>query len=283
MKIYLDVFFLVNFLLNLFVFEILNLFQKKKAINMRSVMAAALGALAAVGILLSGIKSCLFIFLLVYVVVSLGMIRIAYGKTSWQGMVAYVVKFYLSAVFLAGGMMYLKELTKQRNLSMVFLLSAAIFLVFVANALLQRRRQGMGNGEHIYRVHITYHGKKVTATGFWDTGNHLYEPISRGNVHVVTYRLFRKLLSEQEKADFSKVMQHKSPESFGKLLLRYIPYHSLGNDKDFILGKEVEDMEIHVGDKKTVHTGKTWLGISDDFLSVDHEYDLLLHSKIFSE
>ena len=48
MKIYLDVFFTVNFLMNLLVFEIMNIFLRKRPVSIRCAAASAEGALAAV-------------------------------------------------------------------------------------------------------------------------------------------------------------------------------------------------------------------------------------------
>ena len=71
------------------------------------------------------------------------------------------------------------------------------------------------------------------------------------------------------------------PELFGKLLLRYIPFHSLGKECDYLPGVRADDMEIQVNGSETVHTGNTWLGICDRFLSADNGYEVLLNSGIF--
>lgn len=283
MKVYLDVFYLVNFLLNLFVFEILNLFLKKKAVSGRSIAASAIGAGFAVIIVVCGIKTQIVIFVVMYLFVSSLMIRIAYGKTSFLGMVRYAVSFYLTAVFLAGGILYIKGMAGVYNTSLFFLLMTTIILVFVAQKICATVRQEVKRNGEIFSVRITYNGRSVAGTAFWDTGNNLYEPVSRKPVSIIEYKLFRHMLSENERACFRRALHTFEPDRFGRVLLRYIPFHALGTTRDYIPGICVDDMEIRVSGKKSIHTGKIWLGICDGFLSSDKEYEVLLHSKIFSE
>lgn len=283
MKVYLDIFYLVNFLLNLFVFEILNIFKKKKTVSLRSVAASAIGAAFAVILVVGGIRIHIAIFFFMYLFVSCLMIKIAYGKTSFWGMVRYVAEFYISAVFLAGGILYIKSLMGVYNTSLIFLLITAIILVFAVQKIYSAVRQEVKRNGEIFSVRITYNGRTVAGTAFWDTGNNLYEPVSREPVSIIEYKLFRHMLPEKERAGFNRSLRTLEPERFGTVLLRYIPFHALGTSRDFIPGICVDDMEIRVNGEKTIHTGKIWLGICDGFLSSDKEYEVLLHSKIFSE
>ena len=67
MKIYLDIFFAVNFLMNLLVLEIMNIFLKKRlVISKKSIAAAALGAFFAGVVVVSGIRNRLAIFVILY-------------------------------------------------------------------------------------------------------------------------------------------------------------------------------------------------------------------------
>ncbi len=283
MKIYLDIFFLVNFLMNVFIFQIMNVFCRKKPVTRRSLLASALGALAAVAVVVSGIRDRMGIFLILYLLVSCLLVRIAYGKTTMPGMFRYIGGYYLAGVFTAGGMMLLKSIAGLKQVSLVFLLLAAVILFCFAQKLAVSGKHPASGGQKVFPVQITYNGKSVTGTAFLDTGNHLKEPVSREPVSIVEFELFRKMLSEGERDDFRKVLQDMEPELFGKLLLRYIPFHSLGRAADRMVGVRVEDMEIHMDDGNTVHTGKTWLGICDRFLSSDSEYEVLLNSRIFGK
>lgn len=282
MKIYLDIFFAVNFLMNLLILEIMNIFLKKRlAVNVRSIAAAALGAFFAGVVVVSGSRGRLAVFVIMYVLVSGLMMRIAYGKTTAGGMAGYIAGYYVSGIFTAGVILFLKGMTGIKNISIIFLLLAAILILFFAKKVVSIRGGRMSGGQNVFPVRISYHGKSVTGTGFLDTGNQLYEPVSREGVTVVEYRLFAKMLSDKERAEFSRAMHDMEPEMFGKLLLRYIPFHSLGKDNDYLLGVRADDMEIRIRDREAVHTGETWLGLYDRYLSADGGYEILLNSKTF--
>lgn len=282
MKIYLDIFFAVNFLMNLLVLEIMNIFLKKRlAINVRSIAAAALGAFFAGVVVVSGSRDRIVVFVIMYVLVSGLMIRIAYGKTTVGGMAGYIAGYYVSGIFTAGVLLFLKGITGIKNISIIFLLLAAILILFFVKKMISIRGGGINSGQNVFPVRISYRGKSVTGTGFLDTGNQLYEPVSREGVTVIEYNLFAKMLSDKERAEFSRAMHDMEPEMFGKLLLRYIPFHSLGKDNDYLLGVRADDMEIRIRDNETVHTGKVWLGIYDRYLSADGGYEILLNSGTF--
>lgn len=284
MKIYLDIFFAVNFLMNLLVLEIMNIFLKKRlVISKKSIAAAALGAFFAGVVVVSGIRNRLAIFVILYVLVSCLMIRIAFGKTTVKGMAGYIGGYYLSGIFTAGFLMFLKGMAGIKNISIIFLLLAAILILFFSKKLFLLRGHEISGGQNVFPVKISYNGKSVTGTGFLDTGNQLYEPVSREGVTIVQYELFAKMLSDKEQAEFSRAMHEMEPELFGKLLLRYIPFHSIGKDNDYLLGVRADDLEIRIRDKETVHTGKVWLGIYNRYLSSDGGYEMLLHSRIFGK
>lgn len=281
MKIYLDIFFIVNFLMNLLILEIMNIFLKKSLINMRSIAAAAFGAFFAGVVIVSGIRDRLVIFIIMYLLVSCLMIRIAYGKTTVRGLAGYIAGYYISGIFTAGFLMFLKNITRIKNISIIFILSAAVLILFFLKKIRLALSHGISGGQNVFPVKISYKGKTVTGTGLLDTGNQLYEPVSHEGVTVVEYNLFAKMLSDKERADFNRAIHDMESEMFGKLLLRYIPFHSLGKDNDYLPGVRVEDMEIRINDKETVHTGGAWLGLYDRYLSADGGYDVLLNSEIF--
>lgn len=286
MKLYLDIFFIVNFMMNLLIFEIMNLFLKKKPVSRRGICAAAAGALGSVLVVVTGTKSMTAVYILMYLFVSCLIIRIAYGKTTVYGMGKYIAGYYITGVFTAGAILFLKQAAGLQHISILFLLSSALLILFFAQKILLSGGSGKNRRQEIFPVRIRYKGKSVKATGFLDTGNNLYEPVSHECVTVVEYKLFQKMLTKEERADFGiamhgGIMHDGKPELFGELLLRYIPFHSLGRECDYLLGVRADDLEIQTDRGETLHTGKVWLGIYDRFLSADGGYEVLLNSGLF--
>ena len=85
MKVYIDIFFFVNFLMNLQVFQILNYWRKKPAFTKRSIVGAALGALLGVVVLILGIRTRWILWMVLYVAGTAILIRIVYGKMTVFG------------------------------------------------------------------------------------------------------------------------------------------------------------------------------------------------------
>jgi len=131
MKIYLDVFFIVNFFMNLLVFEIMNIFLRKRPVSVRCAAASAEGALAAVLLVFGGVRQMAAAFILMYLIVSCLMMRTAYGKTTVYGFGRHMAGFYLTAVVVAGAVMFLKGIAGIRNIPIIFLLSSESYFYFL--------------------------------------------------------------------------------------------------------------------------------------------------------
>lgn len=85
MKVYIDIFFFVNFLMNLQVFQILNYWRRKPAVSARSIAGAGLGALLGVLVVILGIRTRWILWILVYAVGTSILIRFVYGKMNFPG------------------------------------------------------------------------------------------------------------------------------------------------------------------------------------------------------
>ena len=133
----------------------------------------------------------------------------------------------------------------------------------------------------MYVTVLTYHGKRVQGTGFLDTGNMLVEPISGAGVSIVTKELFQKLLTKEEKIELSNILREGMINNRGTLLLRYIPYHSVGESQGMLPGILVDEMEIRLPDGKRIRKEREWLGICDKYLSNSAGFDILFYGEIF--
>ena len=85
MKVYIDIFFFVNFLMNLQVFQILNYWRRKPAVSARSIAGAGLGALLGVLVVILGIRTRWILWILVYAAGTSILIRFVYGKMNFRG------------------------------------------------------------------------------------------------------------------------------------------------------------------------------------------------------
>ncbi len=281
MKVYIDIFFFVNFLMNLQVFQILNYWRKKPAFTKRSIVGAALGALLGVVVLILGIRTRWILWMVLYVAGTAILIRIVYGKMTVFGHLRCMIGFYLTAAAVSGALFGIREFLGLHSISLIFLLGGSIGIQLAAGAI--RRMSGNGMPEqYMYETWLEWRGKRIQGTGFFDTGNRLAEPISGAGVSIVTKELFQKLLTQEEKMELSEALSEGMINHRGTLLLRYIPYHSVGEERGFLPGILVDEMEIRLADGKRIRKEREWLGIYDKCLSNDAGFDILFHSQILS-
>lgn len=109
-----------------------------------------------------------------------------------------------------------------------------------------------------YQVTLFYRGKEKQIQAFLDTGNRLYEPYSHQPVHV---------LSADACAGFC--------ESLSQVI--YIPYRSVGKSYGMMPGIRMERMKVYQDGQLVRVWERPWIGISREPVSPDHQYEMLLH------
>ena len=111
--------------------------------------------------------------------------------------------------------------------------------------------------KYYYEVTIHYRGKVKTITALLDTGNRLYEPVTRRPVHVVTYEAVRDIC-----------------ESVSSVI--YIPFGSVGKKNGVLPGIFLDEMEVRQGDEVKI-IKKPLVAVCREPLSADGQYQMLLH------
>ena len=160
MKVYIDIFFFVNFLMNLQVFQILNYWRRKPAVSARSIAGAGLGALLGVLVVILGIRTRWILWILVYAAGTSILIRFVYGKMNFRGHLRCVVGFYLTAAAVSGTLFGIREFLGLHNISLAFLLGGSIGIQLAAGAV----RRTLGNRmpeQYMYETRLICHGKSV--------------------------------------------------------------------------------------------------------------------------
>jgi len=100
--------------------------------------------------------------------------------------------------------------------------------------------------------------RQLKARGFLDTGNLLKDPVLNCPVHIIKGELL-----EQELTD-------------GNLLIRLIPYHSLGTEHGLLETVTLEGMYILKGEV-SVYLEKPVFGIAREKLFQEDKYDVILN------
>ncbi len=261
MKIYLDVFFLVNAGMNFAVFMMESFFQRRRIRLPRLLGASALGALFAVLFLISGIHRCLILSILIYAAVSAILVRLAFGKTTVRAFAGNFVLYYAASFILSGILQYLQGMLGIQG-SMVLIpagTGGALYLLY--RILPSVNKQIERNGSYI-PVRLWYGGRNVQGRGLLDTGNQLSEPFS-GEPVVIGDLDFVNPLFEKEAPVF-----------------RCIPYHAIGTEHGTLRAFQAEYLELQSDGRIWKKRERPWVALYENPVSADGEYEMILHPEL---
>ena len=265
-NLYVDVLFLVNFIMDAILLALLGLILRVHATTLRIVSGAALGAGWAVFVTAFPILPGWMERVITYCLISGLMVRISLKTKGIRELIKGVCGLYLTAVTMGGAvyaLYYHTSLLIRGQMAGAIPLSIWILLIagtyfgtkYLWLILLETRKRK----RNIFQVTLYYRGKTETVTALLDTGNHLYEPVTGTPVHVITYDACKYLC-----------------ESVSAVV--YIPYHSLGTKEGMIPGVFLDAMEIE-RDGQMTRIEKPLVAVSKEPLSPGGEYQMLLHEE----
>ena len=231
MTIYIDLVILLNYFFDSLILLTVNITLKRNISLKKILFVSLLGELSLLGFLLS--NKYLLILLKLEISLILNILTFKYKDIFYT--VANVLYFYMVSIILGGFIYYLKL----NNLSYFFIL----FLVPLILYLYIKQNLNMKTTiNKTYPLTIYFPNKrKLSLTGFVDTGNKLRDPVTKKWVVLVNKKLLQG------------VIRIRTPI--------YVPYHSLNNkglvecikpEKLVIEGKEYTNFLIGLMDSKVM-------------------------------
>lgn len=258
MKIYLDIFFLINMGMN-FVILLTESFFCQRTVRVRRLFASSvMGASIACVMLVLGVHRIMPLVILCYLAASILLIRTAFGKTTPGALVRNVVMFYVVAFVIAGMLVQLQQVfhVPLTGIRMLAIMSLVLLVLRWFLPRLQRRQDQISR---YYRVKLHYDGGQIEGNALLDTGNCLYDPISHKPV-MIGNAMFVKRLWKRETEP----------------VMRVIPFHSVGKNSGLLQAFQAETLEVQTGETWTC-IDKPWVAVCDKYVSVDGEYEVILH------
>lgn len=261
MKIYLDVFFLVNAGMNFAVFMAEGLFQGRRVNLPRILAASVLGALLAVLFLISGIHRYRILSVLLYAAGSAMLVRLAFGKTTVRAFGMNFFLYYAASFVLSGILQYVQGILGGQGKLVFLLLGTGGALCLLHRLLPFIKRYGRRNASYI-QVRLWYQGRSIRGRGLLDTGNQLTEPFSGEPVVIGSLDFVTPLFGK------------KTP------LFRYIPYHAIGTEHGTLRVFQAECLELQGDGRIWEKREKPWVAVYDNPVSADGEYQMILHPDL---
>lgn len=264
------------------------------------IAGAALGAVYAVLLFFPNLK--LGASLIIKFFVSMLMVFITFGvKRKWKlffktGLTFYILTFAFGGILFgilfltnagfslgainSNGIFYINISTKT-----LFILSGISCLCLsLSRSLIQRTNI---KSLHYVDVEIDLHGRNSRFTAMIDTANSLFDPLTSRPVVVTELSSLESVFSPQT-MDFLAHFDVSQTEHLDQLLeledgirFKIIPYHTLGAEKQVILGFTPDCVKIS-SKKETIETKNAVIGVYPGKIASSDEYTALMHPNLLN-
>lgn len=207
--LYLDVLFVINFIMDLCLLWVVGLILRTKIRYVRLILGAFIGSIWVCIISLINLPDGVENVLSLLVVSSL-MIRLSFSPKNLRTFLKAMCLLYVTAFLLGGlintvyyhtglGSSFRQWVWGEIDMPVSWKLvmgSAVVAAVLIRAGIYWYRHYG--KQELILDVILTYKSKSMRLKGLYDTGNCLFEPVTGRSVHIMEFETARCLLSQEE-------------------------------------------------------------------------------------
>ncbi|HZG88252.1 sigma-E processing peptidase SpoIIGA [Paenibacillus sp.] len=309
MVVYLDVVFLTNFALDFAMLLAAAKVRSVKPALWRVGLSSAIGAsyvlmmfVPAMTVFYSFVVKCLF---------SAMMIMTAFGYKSFARFAGLLAAFYVVNAAAAGtivGVHYMLQSSHDVWNGILFTstggfqyaLGVSLWSVVAAGAVgvMAFRRVNAGakrkekKAEFLAEVVVNVGEASYRCTGLIDTGNHLYDPLTRTPVMVMEAAVWKDAIPERwleaiRAREADRVLQWLGETAAGaeagaeetfpwRERLRLVPYRGINGNTTFMLAMKPDGVTI-VRDGQQTDVTKVLIGIDGGTLSADGAYQAIIH------
>ncbi len=252
---YVDVIFIFNLIMD---FALLLLIHPKQKISYgRLFGAAGTGAAGAVLLLVNAITVWSYIplrLLIAGLMVWIGIPHKGAGELLCNTALIYGTGAALYGIsFILSGKTHV-----QSDVTYLLPLVSAV-MVFLGKCLYSFRENRKNRNRNRFEVVLKHCEKLIKATAFYDSGNHLYEPISGCPVILVKEDVLKKMGIKEEN-------------------LRAIPYKAVGSTAGILYAYPIERLTVLDGREKKTFTKLYAAAVSGELLKQE-ECDVILHGS----
>ncbi len=296
--VYIDVLFFVNFLINYILLWTTGKVAKIRYSYIRIIIGASLGALYAVIMFFPAFK--IYYTVLAKLLFSMLLVAVTYNMEKVKGFIKVLSIFYLVSFSFGGaalGLFYFTDAGRSLgaylsngvlyfNLPWKTLMISVLISYIVVMAVWHLLRSRI-NRENLYvPLSIMFDKKSVCLNALLDTGNSLYDPISKLPVIIVEFMAVKDLLPEEIQKLFIDSGENDLSIIYGVISnsrwisrFRLIPFSSLGSPNGMLIGFKPDEIGIVEDDEKK-DINDIIVGIYNNRLSKNQEYRALLHPEI---
>lgn len=254
-EIYLDVYFIENSILDAAMLTLTLIIMKRKAVPWRIFLAALLGGVGAVMVLVSEIGYGIFYIIMVLMTDWL-MFFVASGLKSGAVLMGM---FYFHAL----AFVYTKFDACIERLGMASWLRLATLMLLTCAVMLAMWYKERKGRQRVYNVKISENGECFELKALYDTGNSLLEPISKKPVSIV------------EENETTRLWLERKPQRY-----RVVPFRSIGEENGILEGTTVDEIAVSLGGRQIVEKD-AMVALYKGKLSRDGSFQMILNRGLF--
>ena len=257
-ELYVDVLFLVNFMMDYLLLLLVKKMLKCSATHGNIFLGALIGSVLTCVVVILPIPYAIIKIILFHMFINTCMIRVGLKIKTIREFVKAILLLYIGSFLLGGILEMLRQYVKIGSL-FFFLAILGYYLalgIWKFISYLQRWNQYHCNvdvvcGKNVYRM-----------KGLIDTGNNLSDPITGDPVSIIDKDMAMKLFDKEQIKN-----------------VRYIPYRTIGNAESVLLIIRAD--QLRICGEKTYEINQPLLGISEEKVSVRGEYEMILNPNLF--
>jgi stage II sporulation protein GA (sporulation sigma-E factor processing peptidase) len=300
--VYVDLIFFMNFIIDGALLLATGWTRKIKMKGWRIAAGAGIGA-SYVILMLFPEMSFLFTLLIKFVV-SIIMLLVSYGYGQLQRFLRTLGAFYLINFVVAGGILgihymllsssdvmngiwytHTGGLSFELKLSLGFvLLAIALVIWFYVRVTRSSQRQ---KEVDVWITDVTIHldSFEYSCKGLIDTGNRLYDPLTKLPVMVVEVESWKSYLPESwikriQKSEVEQILVDLDNESFdGRERIRLVPFRGVNKGGQFMLAIKPDKVLVRFNEQ-WITTSKVLVGFDGGRLCSDGAYQAILHPAL---
>ncbi|MGM9876427.1 MAG: sigma-E processing peptidase SpoIIGA [Bacilli bacterium] len=184
MKMYIDLFFIFNFIIDFIITLSVSIILKRKSSYIRMILSSLLGGFSSLLLFTSLNK------ILIEIISIILMVVISFGYKGIRYVIKNILYMYILSTLL-GGIIYLFNIKVSNNVFFSYLI--IIIIAIEVMVLYIKENKKMKNiYNNYYKVDIYFKGNdKLSLIGFVDTGNNLYDPYKKRPIILISNKYYR--------------------------------------------------------------------------------------------
>lgn len=184
MKMYIDLFFIFNFIIDFIITLSVSIILKRKSSYIRMILSSLLGGVSSLLLFTSLNK------ILIEIISIILMVVISFGYKGIRYVIKNILYMYILSTLL-GGIIYLFNIKVSNNVFLSYLI--IIIIAIEVMVLYIKENKKMKNiYNNYYKVDIYFKSNdKLSLIGFIDTGNNLYDPYKKRPIILISNKYYR--------------------------------------------------------------------------------------------